>query len=178
MRVYGLLDLKNLFLSKNINANLENAMIAAYKMSEDGASGIVIYGNINDEMKVYDILRSRMDIPVFVFINNSKYFIKNISSKENYIFSERLENAKHLKVVKGINDLKELGKTILITNDRILKIFREEKDFLPEIIASVAYYLFNNNCKIFVTEEVLSAIKGIKVAAKFQSSAKSIQGLS
>lgn len=174
MKIYGLLNLKNLFLSKNINANLENAMIAAYKMSEDGASGIVIYGNIKDEIKVYEILKSRMDIPVFVFTNSSRHFVRNFSSSAKHVFSERLESTNHLKVVKNFNDFKELDGTILVTNDRILKIFKEEKDFLPEIIATVSYYLFHNNCKIFVNEEVSSAIKGIKVAAKFKRSVKSI----
>ncbi len=166
IKIVGLLNLKDLFIFKNYAANFENAVNAAYKLSEDGAAGVVIYGKLfSVRKKIFLHLKDRLDIPVSPFIT-SKVQIAGMKSK--FLFSAfGAEGTKKVTVPGSIDSLKEkYSPGILITNKNILKLFRSSPDYLDEITAMVACKSEKLGYEYLITENVLSAVKGAEVCGR------------
>ncbi len=164
MKICGLLDLKTLFILDSFKRNFENAVNASYKMSEDGAQSIVIKGNFDDAIKIHSYLKGKMDIPLAVFVNSELQYKKALKSEVGLIFSEKkFPKSREVLIPRNRSFLSKKGKNILIENKKLLKIFRETVDFLPEIVSAVAFRLSQLGYKYFITEEILSARKGSKI---------------
>jgi len=162
MKIYGLLNLKTLFLSNSRDANFENAVNASYKMSEDGALALIISGRINDSIELYKILVDKLDIPLGIYVKKPSELKKAKREGIEKLYSIDLKMSKKINIPKSVNELN--GKIVLIDNRSILRMFRESEDFLPEMIAVLTSRLLESGTDIFVTEEVRSAIRTIKFA--------------
>ncbi len=167
IKIYGLLNLKALFMFDNFNNNFENTINAAYKMSEDGAEGVVLLGkNFRTRRLISKYLKNRLDIPVVSFVNSEKQFAKVLEEKTVFsnsrlpgtIFTLRPTNSDFLR--------KKLSEAILIKNQDILRIFNTGKDFIPEYSALISFGLCNLKYKFLISEEVLSARKGAELYKK------------
>jgi hypothetical protein len=165
MKIYGLVDLKSLFILDSFKSNFENAVNASYKASEDGALSIVIKGKLPDALKIRTYLNNKMDIPVGIFVNSKLQYKNALNNGISLIFSEReFPRAKEVLIPGNKNFLSMKGKNILIENRRLLKFFKETVDFLPEIVSAVSFRLSQLNYDCFITEEVLSAKKGLEIS--------------
>ncbi len=162
MKIYGLLNLKTLFLSNSRDANFENAVNCSYKMSEDGALALIISGRINDSIELYKILVDKLDIPLGIYVKKPSELKKAKREGIEKLYSIDLKMSKKINIPKSVNELN--GKIVLIDNRSILRMFRESEDFLPEMIAVLTSRLLESGTDIFVTEEVKSAIRTIKFA--------------
>jgi hypothetical protein len=176
-KIIGLLNLNELFVYEKEPANFENAVNAAYKLSEDGADGIVIYGNsFRERLKLFLYLSPKMDIFASPFIKSEKQFnnftkAKKNVSKNTILFSNKKisgtfqtiipENLEFLRNKDGVNAL-------LITNKNLLKIFHTERDFIPEFSALVSEKVCELDYKYLILEEVLSAEKGAEFCKKLK----------
>jgi hypothetical protein len=164
MKIYGLLEIKSLFIFDKFKLNFENAVNASYKMSEDGASGIVLKGNFNDCIKIEDYLKGKMDIPVGIFVRKEPQYRNLLEKKVEMILSNnKFQDAQYVIIPKNSTFLLKRNQNILIENARILRIFNETIDFLPEIVSSISTRLAELRYDCFITEEVKSAKKGIKL---------------
>ena len=164
MKIYGLVDLKTLFVFDDFKLNFENAVNASYKMSEDGAQSIVIKGNFSDVMKIQSYLNGKMDIPVAVFVNSKLQYEEVLKSEACLVFSEKkFPESKEVIIPRSRSFLSKKGENILIENKRLLTIFNETVDFLPEIVSTIAFRLGQLNYERFITEEIRSARKGFKI---------------
>ncbi len=172
IKIIGLLNLDELFVFKNASANLENAVNAAYKFSEDGAKGIAIYGkSFRNRIEIASILKDRLDIPASPVALSIKQLnlikgygkifslVKPFSENTDAIFTEKL---------KTLNTLKGKGKfsALLVTNKSALRIFHSDWDYLDEIIALTICKAEILNVRYFLTENVLSARKGAELCRK------------
>lgn len=163
MKVYGLIKIKSLYLSENEDANLENVILASYKMSEDGAKGIVIKGSFRKAFKILKSLKDKIDIPVFIYCESQNSLTLGKQNKIKVFQSINPSEKNYVNTFK-IKSFKEALNTIICENEKILKTFREQIDFLPEIISTIAFDFSKKGCKIFITEEVISAVKGEKLS--------------
>lgn len=162
MKIYGLLNLKTLFLSSNRDANFENAVNSSYKMSEDGALALIISGRINDSIELYKFLIDKLDIPLGIYVKKPSELKRAKKEGIEKLYSVDLKMSKKISAPKSINGLS--GKVVLIDNRSILRIFRESEDFLPEMVAVLTSRLVESGADIFITEEVKSAIRTVKFA--------------
>jgi hypothetical protein len=164
MKICGLIDLKTLFILDSFKRNFENAVNASYKMSEDGAQSIIIKGNFDDAIKIHSYLKGKMDISVAVFVNSELQYKKVLKSEVSLIFSEKkFSKSREVLIPHNQSFLSKKEKNILIENKRLLKIFNETVDFLPEIVSAVAFRLSQLGYECFITEEILSARKGSRI---------------
>lgn len=164
MKIYGLLDLRNLFIFGSFKLNFENIVNASYKMSEDGAQGVVIKGSFKDCLKIEEYLKGKMDIPIGIFVRKESQCRNLLEKKVEMILSNNeFQNAQYVIIPKNSKFLLKRNQNILIENRRILRIFNETIDFLPEMVSSISSRLSELDYDCFITEEVKSAKKGIKL---------------
>lgn len=169
MKVYGLLNLPSIFILENFNINFENAVNAVYKMSEDGAEGIVIKGNFSISLRLFSYLKGRMDIPIFLFIRSEREFEKAKMAHIRHVFSEKeIKGSKQLKILRASSTINESKDTILVEDRRVQRIFGETEDYLPELIGILSFRLCEVGCKTFITEEVRSAKAGVRLYKKLK----------
>lgn len=171
LKIIGLLNLNELFIFKDSVANFENAVNSAYKLSEDGANGIIVFGkSFFERNKICSYLKPRLDIPVSPLVNSENQL--KLIENDNFLFS-----VKHFGIKKIIRLLEPKTKSmllksnnefsgILLTNKRALKIFKMEADYLDEVIAVLACRATYFGLKYFATENVLSARKGAELCKK------------
>ena len=167
IEIAGLLNLESLFLFDDLKKNFENAVNSAYKMSEDGAKYVVIWGsNFNARVKIYKYLKNKMDIPVTPFVLSELQYAKVL--EEDIVFSGKNlpETIYTLRPKKNDFLKSKMSNSILITNKDILKIFKTTLDFTTEFSSMIAFRLCEINYKFFITEEVLSARKGAELCNK------------
>jgi hypothetical protein len=165
MKIYGLIDLKNLFIFNSFKINFENVVNASYKMSEDGAQGIVIKGKFADALKVQSYLDGKIDISIGILIGNVVEYEKALDKGIDLIFSQKkFPKANEVLIPLNKKFLALNGKCILLENRRLLTIFKETVDFLPEIVSVVSFRLSQLNYDCFITEEVRSAKRGLEVS--------------
>lgn len=164
MRIFGLISVKELFLSKNESFNLENATMCAYKMSEDGAKAIVIYGNLENSVKVYEALKDKMDIPVYVYCRSAR--ANKVLKEKNVPVVLPYKNGKGFSVVRKIHDLTSASTKVLVPTMSLRKIFKIEADFVPEITAITVAKLFYSGCRVAAFEDVLSASEALKAVKR------------
>ena len=171
-KIIGLLNLRHLFIYKENGANFENAVNASYKLSEDGASGILIYGStFENRLKLFQYLRDRLDIFVSLFVKTRNQL--SLVAPYTPIFSEeKLEHTVRTIVPKSLHFLnnsnyKENEKTaILLTDETILKLFHTTTDFLPESSALISNEICKKQYIYMILERVLSAQKGTEFCKK------------
>ncbi|MCD6107187.1 MAG: hypothetical protein J7J57_03170 [Caldisericaceae bacterium] len=170
MKIFGLIDLRSLFIFDNYSDNFENSINAAYKMCEDGVSGLAIIGNFKDALKIYNFLKDKVDIPVTIVVKTerqrkvaTKYLMSPIFSKKLLSHSVKTvfpDNANFLK--------KKMGDAVVFLNNSLLKIFHEEDDYIPEIIAVASYRMAEIGYEYIITSEPLSVRAGLKLFFKSQ----------
>ena len=172
-KIIGLLNLKHLFIYEEDSANFENAVNASYKLSEDGASGILIYGStFENRLRLFQYLKNRLDIFVSPFIKTKKQL--SLVAQYTPIFSEENRAAHAIRTIipKNLDFLhntnyKENRKTaILLTDETILKLFHTTADFLPEFSALVSNEICKKQYMYVILERVLSAQKGTEFCEK------------
>lgn len=168
MKIFGLIDLEALSIFDNYSDNFENSINAAYKMCEDGVNGLAIIGSFKDALKLYSFLKDKVDVPVTVVIKTERQ--RKVAAKHlmTPIFSKKLlshsvkavfpDNANFLK--------RKMGDAIVFFNNNLLKIFHEEEDSIPEIIAVVSYQMAEIGYEYIITSEPLSARAGLKLFLK------------
>jgi len=123
MKIFGLIDLRSLFIFDNYSDNFENSINAAYKMCEDGVSGLAIIGNFKDALKIYNFLKDKVDIPVTIVVKTerqrkvaTKYLMSPIFSKKLLSHSVKTvfpDNANFLKKKMGDIEWLKLAMNIL-----------------------------------------------------------------
>ncbi len=168
MKIFGLINLRSLFIFDNYPDNFENSINAAYKMCEDGVNGLAIIGNFKDALKIYNFLKGKVDVPVTVVVKTeqqsrvaTKYLMVPIFSKKLLPYSVKAVfpgNANFLKIKNG--------DAIIFFNKSLLKIFHEEDDYIPEIIAVISYRMAEIGYEYIITSEPLSARIGLKLFFK------------
>ncbi len=165
--IVGLLNLNALFLFDKFNKNFENTVNAAYKINEDGANSVVVWGNtFKTRLKVYEYLKGRLDIPVVPFVSSETQFAEILNEKRVFAKKDFPETIFALRP-KSINFLEEkISDAVLITNKDITKVFKTTPDFIPEYATITAFRLCELSYKFLITEEVLSARKGTKLCKK------------
>ena len=169
MKVFGLLNLNALFIFKKYNENFENAINAAYKMCEDGVDGIVIKGNFKSAIDIYNFLKRRIDVPVAIFVKTELQYKVANNSLILTIFSDKLfPNSIRTVYPRDRTFLKKkIGDAILLPNKRLLHLFRETEDSIPELTALVSYKLAKLGYNYVIMEEIISAKRGLKFSKKF-----------
>ncbi len=172
IKIIGLLNLNELFLFNNKKANIENSVNAAYKLSEDGAKEVVVYGkSFSERKKLVFILKPRLDIPVSTIITSPKQIklLKNtekiFSTKEILCSGKKIIPITVLKTVRILKEKNHL-KGLLVTNKKALKLFDAEPDYLNEIITVLICKAISLNTEFFITENIPSAKKGAELYKK------------
>jgi len=168
MKIFGLIDLRSLFIFDNYPDNFENSINAAYKMCEDGVNGLAIIGNFTDALRIYNFLKGKVDVPVTVVVKTERQ--RRVATKYlmSPIFSKKLPSHSVKTVFPGnANFLKrKMGDAIVFFNKSLLKIFHEEDGYIPEIIAVVSYRMAEIGYEYIITSEPLSARIGLKLFFK------------
>ncbi len=167
IKIGGLLNLNALYLFEEENKNFENAVNAAYKMSEDKVDLIVIYGKTFTQRKsVYKYLKKKMDITVIPSVSSEKQFAQILDEK--LVFSEKhlpgtvfMINPKNKEFMR-----KKISDAILLGNDQLIKIFNTTIDFVSDYTAISAFRMCMLKYKFIFTEEVLSARIGAELCEK------------
>lgn len=168
MKIFGLIDLRSLFIFNSYSDNFENSINAAYKMCEDGVNGLAIIGNFKDALKIYNFLKDKVDVPVTVVVKTDRQRKVAIKFLMSPIFSKKLLPHSVKAVFPGnANFLKrKMGDAIVFFNNSLLKIFHEEGDYIPEIIAVISYRMAEIGYEYIITSEPLSARAGLKLFFK------------
>ena len=171
-KIIGLLNLKHLFIYEENSANFENAVNASYKLSEDGADGILIYGStFENRLRLFQYLKDRLDIFVSPFVKTKNQL--GLVAPHTPIFSEEKQShAVRTIVPKNLDflhhsDYKENRKTaILLTDETILRLFHTTTDFLPEFSTLVSNEICKKQYMYVILERILSAQKGTEFCKK------------
>lgn len=168
MKIFGLIDLRSLFIFDNYPDNFENSINAAYKMCEDGVNGLAIIGNFRDALEIYNFLKNKVDVPVTVVVKTERQ--RRVATKYlmSPIFSKKLPSPSVKTVfLSNANFLKrKMGDAIVFFNNGLLKIFHEEDGYIPEIISVVSYRMAEIGYEYIITSEPLSAHIGLKLFFK------------
>ena len=169
MKVFGLLDLRALFIFEKYRENFENAINASYKMCEDGADGIVIKGNFRATLDIYSFLRGKVDVPIAVFLKTKRqYDLANNSLIINIFSNESFPGT--IKTVYPVDKTflkKKVSDAVLLPNVRLLHLLRDVEDSIPELTALVSYKLARLRYDYMITPELISAKKGLKFFRKY-----------
>jgi len=165
MKIFGLLDLGALFIFEKYGENFENSVNAAYKMCEDGANGIVIKGNFGKSLNIYNFLKDRVDLPLTIFVRTEEQYKVSTGFLMLPIFSDKPFSGSIRTISPGNMEFlkKKKGDAILLLNKRLLKLFSETEDFIPELIATVSYRMAEIGYDYMLTSEPLSARKGLRL---------------
>lgn len=170
MKIFGLIDIKSLFIFEKYSENFENAINAVYKMCEDGAEGIVINGNFKATLDIYRFLRGKVDIPVGVFVKTERqYDLANHALVINIFSKEPLPGT--IATLYPINKTflnEKVSDAVLIPNKRLLNLMKDTEDAIPELTALVSCKLARLGYSYIITQEIISAKKGLKFFRKFR----------
>ncbi len=168
MKIFGLIDLKSLFIFDNYPDNFENSINAAYKMCEDGVNGLAIAGNFKDALKICDFLKDKVDVPVTVVVKTERQHEVTAKYLMPPVFSKKLLTRSIRTVFPHNTDFlqRKMGDAIIFFNNSLLKIFHEEGEYIPEIIAVISYRMAETGYEYIITSEPLSARAGLKLFLK------------
>jgi len=171
-KIIGLLNLKHLFIYEENGANFENAVNASYKLSEDGADGILIYGStFKNRLRLFQYLKDRLDIFVSPFIKTKNQLglvtpHTPIFSEEKQSYAVRTIVPKKLYFLNNTDYKENKKKAILLPDETILKLFHTSVDFLPEFSALISHKICEKQYGYIILERVLSAQKGAEFCKK------------
>ena len=139
-KIFGLLNLETLKLGKDSVTNFKNYEVFCYRLSELGAESIIALGKQEEIDSVINALQKKLDIPI---ISIFEFDQNDIVSIEGFL------NGK-------------TGKILLLDDNKILQIFNERLDFLPNLISLIAYKAKTTEFEIIVTTDIESAKLGLK----------------
>ncbi len=172
IKIIGLLNLKHLFIYEEDSANFENAINASYKLSEDGANGVLIYGStFKNRLKLFQYLKDKMDIFVTPFVKTEKQ-AKLITHRVPIFSENKLDHTIKTIIPKNLNFLsnsvyeQDKESAILLSDERILRLFHTSIDFLPELSALISNKICERGYSYIILERVLSARKGAEFCKK------------
>ncbi len=171
-KIIGLLNLKHLFIYEENSANFENAINASYKLSEDGANGVLIYGStFKNRLKLFQYLKDKMDIFVTPLVKTEKQ-AKLITPRVPIFSKNKLDHTIKAIVPKNLNFLnspiykRDKESAILLSDEHILRLFHTSVDFLPEFSALLSNKICEKGYSYIILERVLSARKGTEFCKK------------
>jgi len=172
-KIIGLLNLKHLFIYEENGANFENAVNASYKLSEDGADGILIYGStFKNRLRLFQYLKDRLDIFVSPFVKTKKQlnlvtpYHAPIFSKEGFSHTIKTITPENLLFLNESDYKKNKRTAILLPDETIQKLFYTSVDFLPEFSALISHKICEKQYGYIILERVLSAQKGAEFCKK------------
>ncbi|MEF3245016.1 MAG: hypothetical protein K6343_03410 [Caldisericaceae bacterium] len=141
MKILGLIEVNKVSISEKEDVNFENILILAYKLSELGAESIVLLdGKKENCMRIKEQLEENLDIPVLT--------IEEI--KGHVVFIEEYLN--------GSN-----GETLIIEEEKLLSLFNEKRDNLPQLISLVCYKAKKDGFKAVATTDIESALLAVRI---------------
>lgn len=141
MKILGLIEVNKVSISEKEDVNFENILILAYKLSELGAESIVLLdGKKENCMRIKEQLEENLDIPVLT--------IEEI--KGHVVFIEEYLN--------GSN-----GETLIIEEEKLLSLFNEKRDNLPQLISLVCYKAKKDGFKAVTTTDIESALLAVRI---------------
>lgn len=141
-KIFGLLNLETLKLGKDSVTNFKNYEVFCYRLSELGAETIVALGKQEEIDSVINTLEKKLDIPIISIFELDQ---NDIVSIEDFL------NGKTSKI-------------LLLDDNKILQIFNERLDLLPNLISLIAYKAKTTEFEIIATTDIESAKLGLKLS--------------
>jgi|GEM_PF-5309300 len=141
MKILGLIEVNKVSISEKEDINFENILILAYKLSELGAESIVLLNEKKENcIKIKERLKEKLDIPVFTVEELKGHVV----SVEEYL--------------RGIK-----SETLIIEEGKILSIFDEKRENLPQLISLICYKAKKDGFKAVATTDIESALLAVRI---------------
>ena len=139
-KIFGLLNLETLKLGKDSTTNFKNYEVFSYRLSELGAESIIVLGKQEEIALVKNALKKNLDIPILSILELNK---NDVVSVEDFL------NGK-------------TGKILLLDDNKIMQIFNERLDLLPNLISLITYKAKTTEIEIIATTDIESANLGLR----------------